>query len=130
MDSVFIFDSECDCDGQFAAHGIVCDDLNIRSGLAFFQAASIRHPLSPSFLSPPRDGLRAGARFGIKQQLPVRLELVRENIPHFDLQPPQNRFQFVEREMVLPSLDAVEGRVGNPDFPGEIRIRKIAPRLS
>jgi hypothetical protein len=58
-----------------------------------------------------------------------RLVFAWEDIPQLDLQPAQDRFQLVERDVVFASLNTVERRMRHADLPGEIGVGKAATRL-
>ena len=57
----------------------------------------------------------------------TKLKLARENVTQADLQFSQNRFQAVERQMMLSPFDAVQGRMREPGFSGERCVGKLAP---
>jgi hypothetical protein len=65
-----------------------------------------------------------------KCEIGPQLVLVWENVFQSGFQSDQNSFEFVHREVVLTSLDAMQRGVRHANFLREIRIRKAAPRLS
>ncbi len=58
------------------------------------------------------------------------LILVREDILQRGLELHQNRFELIQRDVVLATLNTVQGRMRHPDFLGEIRVGKAATSLT
>ena len=61
--------------------------------------------------------------------LAERLVLLREYVFQLDLQPVQDRLQFIQRNVVFAAFKTVEGGVRNADLFRESCVRETPPRL-
>ena len=60
----------------------------------------------------------------------MSLKLLRENVLQADFELVQNRFQFVQGQMMLAPFNPVQGRMRYADPFAELKVRHLPSRLS
>jgi hypothetical protein len=70
------------------------------------------------------------SRFQFEPGAPFSSIIARKNIFEPDFQPGQDRFQLIQREVMLPDLKPVQGRVRQSHPLRECGIGEIASRIS
>jgi len=96
--------------------------------------AALRSGFAPVVSPPPlhfsrRPNRRPKDKFQIGQLFALS-ELIGENIFHAHFQLHKNRFQFIQREVMFPMLDAEKRLMGYAHFFGKHRIGKLTTLFS